>query len=73
MRNNFRYSNFVEVFFYVKGLCKVVEDFKKEVFFMENNKFVKFKVDVKKRCEVREKEENERNREKWWCFIVLEE
>lgn len=57
MRNNLKYSNFVEVLFYVRGICKVVEDFKKEVFLMEDNKFVKLKVDVKKRCEVREKEE----------------
>lgn len=57
MRNNLRFSNFVEVFFYVKGICKVVEDFKKEVFLMEDNKLVKFKVEVKIRREVREKVE----------------
>lgn len=57
MRNNLRFSNFVEVFFYVKGICKVVEDFKKEVFLLEDNKLVKFKVEVKIRREVREKVE----------------
>ena len=73
MRNNPRYSNFAEASPYAKGLRKVVEDLKKEVFSMENNKLAKLKADAKKRREAREKEENERNREKRRRSIALEE
>lgn len=73
MRNNPRYSNFAEASPYAKGIRKVVEDLKKEVFSMENNKLAKLKADAKKRREAREKEEHQKNMENRRRSIAVEE
>ena len=73
MRNNPRYSNFAEASPYAKGLRKVVEDLKKEVFSLEDNKLAKLKADAKKRREAREKEEHQKNMESRRRSIAVEE
>ena len=73
MRNNPRYSNFAEASPYAKGIRKVVEDLKKEVFSMEDNKLAKLKADAKKRREAREKEEHQKNMENRRRSIAVEE
>lgn len=73
MRNNPRFSNFAEASPYAKGIRKVLEDLKKEVFSLEDNKLTKLKADAKKRREAREKEENEKNMENRRRSIAIEE
>lgn len=73
MRNNPKYSNFAEASPYAKGIRKVVEDLKKEVFSMEDNKLAKLKADAKKRREAREKEEHQKNLENRRRSIAVEE
>lgn len=73
MRNNPRFSNFAEASPYAKGIRKVLEDLKKEVFSLEDNKLAKLKADAKKRREAREKEENEKNMENRRRSIAIEE
>ena len=73
MRNNPRYSNFAEASPYAKGIRKVVEDLKKEVFSLEDNKLAKLKADAKKRREAREKEEHQKNMENRRRSIAVEE
>jgi len=73
MRNNPKYSNFAEASPYAKGIRKVVEDLKKEVFSMEDNKLAKLKADAKKRREAREKEEHQKNMENRRRSIAVEE
>ena len=73
MRNNPKYSNFAEASPYAKGIRKVVEDLKKEVFSMEDNKLAKLKADAKKRREAREKEEHQKHLENRRRSIAVEE
>ncbi|XP_078362971.1 EF-hand calcium-binding domain-containing protein 5-like isoform X2 [Oculina patagonica] len=73
MRNNPKYSNFAEASPYAKGIRKVVEDLKKEVFSMEDNKLAKLKADAKKRREAREKEEHQKTMENRRRSIAVEE
>lgn len=73
MRNNLSFSNFAEASPYAKGIRKVVEDLKKEVFSLEDNKLAKLKADAKKRREAREKEEHQKNMENRRRSIAVEE
>ena len=73
MRNNPSFSNFAEASPYAKGIRKVVEDLKKEVFSLEDNKLAKLKADAKKRREAREKEEHLKNMENRRRSIAIEE
>lgn len=73
MRNNPRFSNFAEASPYAKGIRKVVEDLKKEVFSLEDNKLAKLKAEAKKRREAREKEEHKKNLENRRRSIAMEE
>ena len=73
MRNNPSFSNFAEASPYAKGIRKVVEDLKKEVFSLEDNKLAKLKADAKKRREAREKEEHQKNMENRRRSIAVEE
>ena len=73
MRNNPKYSNFAESSPYTKGIRKVLEDLKKEVYSMGDNRLAKLKADAKKRREAREKEEHKRNMENRRRSIALEE
>lgn len=73
MRNNPKYSNFAEASPYARGIRKVVEDLKKEVFSMEDNKLAKLKADAKKRREAREKEEHQKYLENRRRSIAVEE
>jgi len=73
MRNNPRFSNFAEASPYAKGIRKVVEDLKKQVFSLEDNKLAKLKAEAKKRREAREKEEHKKNLENRRRSIAMEE
>ena len=73
MRNNPRYSNFAEASPYAKGIRKVVDDLKKEVFSLEDNKLAKLKAEAKKRREARDKEEHLKNMENRRRSIAVEE
>ncbi|EDO39894.1 predicted protein [Nematostella vectensis] len=73
MRNNLKYSNFVEASPYTKGLHKVTEDLKKEIFSSEENKLAKMKEEAKQRRIVREKEEKAREMEERRRAMALEE
>jgi len=54
MRNNPKYSNLLESSPYAKGLKKVVEDLKKEIYSTEENQLAKIKAEAKKKREERE-------------------
>lgn len=73
MRNNPRFSNFAEASPYAKGIRKVVEDLKKEIFSLEDNKLAKLKAEAKKRREAREKEEHKKILENRRRSIAMEE
>ena len=73
MRNNPKYSNFAEASPYAKGLLKVMDDLKREVFAVEDNKLAKLKADARKRRMEREKEEKARNLENLRRSMALEE
>lgn len=73
MRNNPRYSNFAEASPYAKGIRKVVDDLKREVFSLEDNKLAKLKAEAKKRREARDKEEHLKNMENRRRSIAVEE
>lgn len=73
MRNNPRFSNFAEASPYEKGIRKVVEDLKKEVFSLEDNKLAKLKAEAKTRREAREKVEHQKNLENRRRSIAIEE
>ena len=73
MRNNPKYSHFAEASPYAKGLRKVAEDLKKEMFSIGENKLAKLKDEANKRRWALEKEERQRDLEKRRRSFALEE
>lgn len=73
MRNNPKYSNFAEASPYARGLRKVSEDLKKEVFALEQNKLAKLKAEAKIRKMQREKKEKAKKMENLRRAMALEE
>ncbi|KAL5015803.1 hypothetical protein ScPMuIL_005392 [Solemya velum] len=57
MRNNPRYSNFSEASPYVRGLRKVSEELRDQLFDIEDNRLARIKADAKRRREERVKQE----------------
>ncbi|XP_064653167.1 EF-hand calcium-binding domain-containing protein 5-like isoform X2 [Lineus longissimus] len=54
MRNNPRYSNFMEASPYMRGMREVAEELKAELFDYEDNRLAKLKADAKRKREERE-------------------
>lgn len=73
MRNNPKYSNFVESSPYAKGLHKIIADLKKEIYSTEENKLAKLKTEARKKREEREMEERKKDIEDRRRAYAIEE
>ena len=72
MRNNPRYSNFPEASAYAKGLRKVAEDLKGEIFEIDSNRLVTLKANAQVKRMEREKMERMRGEELERRGLLLE-
>lgn len=73
MRNNPKYSNLLESSPYAKGMRKVIEDLKKEIYSTEENKLAKIKAQARKKREEREQIERMKDKEDRRRSYAIEE